>query len=209
MSRRPSGQHQLNIQVNVHDNKQAHQSIAAVQNEDEVSTEQADDEMYTSQVNDEVIGPILHAKETGTKPRSEKMKGEDRAVHILLQQWDQLLLHNGLLYRRFEKDNGNFHLQLVILKSKQEGVLSKAHAGPWGGHLEEKNQRLKERFYWPGYSQSVKEWCQTCPNCAARKNSAHRYQGALKNIRSGYPKQIIAMDIMGPSQKPSREIVMF
>lgn len=131
MSRRPSEQHQPNIQVNAHNHKPAHQSIAAVQSEDEVSTEWEDDEMYTSQANDEVFDPILHAKETGTKPRGEKLKGEGRAVHIHLQQYDQLLLYNGLLYRRFEKDNGNFHLQLVIPKSKQEDVLSEAHAGPW------------------------------------------------------------------------------
>ena len=64
MSRRPSEQHQPNTQLNVHSHKPAHQSIAAVQSEDEVSIELEDDELYTSQANDDVIGPILHAKET-------------------------------------------------------------------------------------------------------------------------------------------------
>ena len=63
------------------------------------------------------------------KLRGEKLKGEGRAV---LQQWDQFLFHNGLLYRRFKKENGNSHLQLVIPISKQEGVLSEVHAGSVG-----------------------------------------------------------------------------
>jgi len=156
--------------------------------------------MYTSQANDEIISPILHAKESGIKPVDGKLKGEGRAVHLLLQQWEQLLLHDGLLYRQFEKDNGNSYLQLVVPKSKQEDVLREAHAGQCGGHLGEDKTRekIQERFYWPGYSQSVREWCQTCPYCAARKNPTHKYRGALKNIQSGYPMQVMAMDIMGP-----------
>jgi len=195
MSRRPSGCDQTTVDCNNPDNHPV--AVAQNVNEDTVETT---DEMYTFQINDAVISPILHAKKTGTKPADDELKGEGRAVHILLQQWDQLFICNGLLYRKFEKDNGNTHFQLIVPRCKQEDVLREAHAGPWGGHLGEDKtkEKIKEQFYWPGYSQSVQEWCQTCPHCAVRKNPTHRNRGALKNIQSGYPMQIMAMDIMGP-----------
>ena len=59
-------------------------------------------------------------------------------------------------------------------------------------------EKIKECFYWLGYSQSVQEWCQICPHCAVRKNPTHRNRGAVKSIHSGYPMEIMAMDIMGP-----------
>jgi len=66
----------------------------------------------------------------------------------------------------------------------QGEILEKAHSGEFGGNLGEDKARnqIKERFYWPGYSQGVHEWCQACRHCAARKN----------------PIQIVALDIMGP-----------
>ena len=190
LSRRPSDHHQ---------HSQPFTPIAAALSVDKLAEEPVN-EVYTSQRMDHVIRPILQAKQTSVKPKYEELKGEGREVHILLQQWDQLLLHNGLLYRRFEKADGMSHLQLIVPKSMQEEIVREAHAGPMGGHLgEEKTKdKVKERFYWPGYSQSIKKWCQACPHCAARKNLILKYRGALQNVQSGYPMQVMAMDIMGP-----------
>ena len=57
---------------------------------------------------------------------------------------------------------------------------------------------MKERFFWPGYSQAVKEWCLTCESCAARKAPIPRRRGPLQNIKAGYPLQLVAVNIMGP-----------
>ena len=88
----------------------------------------------------------------------------------------------------------------------QSEVFEKAHCGEFGGHLGEiKTQsRIKERFYWPGYSQSVRKWCQSCQHCAARKNPSQQQRGALQSIKSGYPIQIVALDIMGPLPKSNQ-----
>ena len=70
-------------------------------------------------------------------------------VYILLQQWDQLLLQNGRLYRKFEKADGTTNLQLIVPKNMQQQILHKAHAGSMRGHLGEDKTRekIKERFY--------------------------------------------------------------
>ena len=45
---------------------------------------------------------------------------------------------------------------------------------------------------------SVHEWCQTCHSCMSRKGPQQTRQGALENVKAGYPLEIIAMDIVGP-----------
>ena len=58
--------------------------------------------------------------------------------------------------------------------------------------------RLKERFYWPGHHNDVRDWCQNCGTCASRKNPAPNACAPLKSITVGYPMQLVAMDILGP-----------
>ena len=50
---------------------------------------------------------------------------------------------------------------------------------------------LKERFYWPGHAKDVQEWCSSCPKCAGRKTPS-------REVSTGYPMQIVAVDIVGP-----------
>jgi len=161
-------------------------------------------EVYNAQLGDEVVGPILRAMQGGRRPTDAELARERKEVRQLAQQWEQLIIHNQSLYRKFENaQGGQHHLQLVAPRCMQHKIIQEAHSGVLGVHLgEEKTlNKMQERFYWPGYSQSIKEWCLACPHCAARKSPHQKNRGALQNIKSGYPKQIIAMDIRGPSQE--------
>ena len=64
--------------------------------------------------------------------------------------------------------------------------------------MEKTLARLKERFYWPGHHQDVRNWCHNCGVCATRKSPAPKAKSALKSIVVGYPLQLVAMDIVGP-----------
>ena len=74
------------------------------------------------------------------------------------------------------------------------------HGGKSSGHLGEEKTlaKLRERFYWPGMTTSVHEWCQTCHICMSRKGPQQTRQGALENMKTGYPLEIMAMDVVGP-----------
>jgi len=153
------------------------------------------------QLEDEVIGFILTAKETQQKPDGQSLKGKPREAYQLSQLWDQLVVKEGILYRQFEDSNGrSSHVQLVIPRCLREEVLEEAHAGTMSCHLGEDKTiaRVRERFFWPGYSSAVKEWCKTCVNCAARKVPSRKRRSPLQNIQTGYPMQMVATDIMGP-----------
>ena len=57
--------------------------------------------------------------------------------------------------------------------------------------------------YWnvstgPDVPSVAKEWCRTCPKCVTRKTSGPKRIAELKTIHTGYPMQVVAVDIMGP-----------
>ena len=53
------------------------------------------------------------------------------------------------------------------------------------GHLgEETLSRLRERFYWPGQSEEVKQWCQDCPQCATKMTTALRNRAPPQSVQA-------------------------
>ena len=88
-------------------------------------------------------------------------------------------------------------LQLVVPHTLREEVLEELHAGALEGHLGEEKTlyKVKERFYWSGMQQDVRDWCQTCETCATRKRAPKKNLAPLK---TGYPMQVVAVDILGP-----------
>ena len=154
-----------------------------------------------SQLNDISIGLVLRALELQQKPDSTSLQGCSPEVRRLIQLWDQLEIHDGLLYRHFvDADAGSGHLQLVVTVIFRSEVMKELHAGVVGGHLghDKTLSRLKERFYWPGHWNDVRDWCRTCATCATRKTPSLKMKAQLHPVKAGYPMQIVATDILGP-----------
>ena len=156
--------------------------------------------MQLLQQRDENISPIIQAKTSGKILHTKDVEGRSREFARLILQWDQLVVENGILYRRYEGSDGDTSLQVVAPKEIREDIMQQLHEGAFGAHLGENKTlyQLKERFYWPGHSDDVKKWCKTCATCAARKNPSQKSRALLQNVVAGYPMQIVAVDIVGP-----------
>ena len=153
------------------------------------------------QLEDSEVGPVLTARENNTKPSAEEIKAASRNTRRLFQLWDQLLVRDNVLFRKYEHpDESKSTLQLVLPKSKVEDVLRELHEGTVGGHFGEDKtlSRVKERFYWPGHYTDVQNWCRTCVDCAKRKTPAPKARAPLNSIKVGSPLQLVAVDILGP-----------
>ena len=153
-----------------------------------------------AQWEDSSIQPILQSKEENKKPDRRTIKGQSRELRRLYQMWDQLIVRNNLLYRQFQNPDGTSHLQLVVPRKLRDEILQEVHGGITSGHFGEDKTlcRLKERFYWPGHYNDVRTHCQSCSACASRKSPVPHRKAALQNVQTGYPMQLVAVDIMGP-----------
>ena len=119
----------------------------------------------------------------------------------LFQLWDQLLVDNGILLRRFlNTDTQQTYKQLIVPKCLQAEILDQLHSGVVGGHLGKAKTlgKLKSQYYCPGHYQDVQNHCNTCPTCATRKTPAPQARGPLQNITVSSPMQMVGVDLLGP-----------
>ena len=159
------------------------------------------DSLREAQLADPMLGPLIRGKETGEKPSPEQLGSVSRSTRRLLQLWEQLTLHQGILCRKFESPDGlSSALQIVIPTALRKEILSDLHEGVVGGHLgiDKTLARLKERYYWPGHFNDVRDWCASCGTCAVRKTPSPKSKAPLQSVVTGYPLQMVAMDIVGP-----------
>ena len=151
------------------------------------------------QLDDDQIQPVYLAVQNGYQPPLDVTKSWSRESHLLLQQWESLRIKNGILWRR-RLGGKETDLQLVLPTEFQADVLRSLHEGATSAHLGEEKmlQQLKERFYWPGCTNAVKDYCATCAICCTRKSAAPKRRAGLQTIQAGYPLQVVCVDIMGP-----------
>ena len=124
-----------------------------------------------------------------------------------------IIITVGSVNSTHESDDGkSTHLQLIVPKTLQAQVLQEVRGGKSSGHLGEEKTlaKLRERFLWPEMTTSVHEWCQTCNSCMSCKGPQQTWQGALENMKAGYPLEIMAMDIVGllPTSKTGNKYIL-
>ena len=164
-------------------------STASREDSDSPSEQEAMPEMRELQEGDPDLLIALQAKEANRMPDPEVQKAQSLETRRLLQLWEQLVIRNGILFRRWESDSGSAGVyQLVVPKSQRKDILRELHEGVVGGHLGEAKVlgKLKERFYWPGHATDVKNWCRTCSACAQRKTPAPKNEHNSSSCRQPY-----------------------
>ena len=125
------------------------------------------------QLDDPTIGPLLQAVEKDERLEQEVSARGGPEVRRLVQLWDRLLVEEGLLKRKYDSVKGvGSWTQLVVPLVLREEILQESHAGSLEGHLGEDKTvgKIRERFYWPGIQEDVRQWIRTCPACATRKS---------------------------------------
>ncbi len=157
-------------------------------------------DIYNAQLQDQHIGTIIVEVTAKQQPTWSQISGASSKTKTLWRQWDRLEIHGGLLYRKWITDNEtDSHLQLIVPESKQAEVLHYFHDIPTAGHLgsDKTLERVRQSFYWPAMSTAIKQYCQQCDRCSARKPPKPT-KGPLGECLVGEPMEKVAMDLLGP-----------
>ena len=82
----------------------------------------------------------------------------------------------------------------------RDKILHLLHNDRLAGHFgrDKTVENVKRRFYWPGMTEDVKRWCETCDQCARRKPGLGMGKFPLQQSMTN--KTIIekiAIDILG------------
>ena len=165
---------------------------------DSVSVE----ELQQAQQEDGNIGPILcHLDGGQLRPEWDQVSHLGKEAKNLWSQWDTLRLNDGVLEHRWESTDGlSSHWQVVVPKKLRPQVLHEQHNSISSGHLGAKKTlgRLRQRFYWLGMRNDVKEWCRACDVCCSKKGPQKKGNAPLQLFVTGVPMERVAVDIAGP-----------
>ncbi|GFV91580.1 retrovirus-related Pol polyprotein from transposon 412 [Trichonephila clavipes] len=165
----------------------------------------SDEKVREDQMADPDIKPLIGFMESSSnKPSWQDISAYSPTTKQYWALWNSLHLRNGVLYRKFESEDGKtFRWQLVLPRSRIPEVLKELHGSPTGGHfgVMKTLHRVRERFFWGKVRADVEQWCKSCDACSARKGPKIRSRGKLHRYNVGAPFERIAFDILGPLPK--------
>ena len=112
-------------------------------------------------------------------------------------------LEDGILVHQLRNSN-NPSRQVVVPIALRQTIVEQLHSN--AGHLGIRKtfEKVKERFFWPGYEQDVKDAVQRCDRCQRRNHPIPKHQAPIDTIESEYPFQKISWDIMCPLPATTR-----
>ena len=127
-------------------------------------------EWCQAQAKDPAISQIVGEKQKGTL-QNLKIKSEMPSdLKALIRIKKQLVLNQGILYRRTTQVNRRTRFQLVLPPSFRNKAIEGCHDQV--GHLGQDRvlELLRDRFYWPGMNTDVASYINNCPRCLRRKS---------------------------------------
>jgi len=158
--------------------------------------------LRTAQADDPDILNIMELKKQYVKrPEWQKISDKSFGLKTLWNDWDDLKIYDGLLYRDREKCyNLRKKLQLVVPRKLRNVAFKEVHGTPFGGHtgFRKTLAKIRERFYWPRMSTDCKIWIQQCDYCAQNKPTVRYLHSHLQVYTVGEPLERTATDVAGP-----------
>ncbi len=149
---------------------------------------------------DSVLAKVASWKKDKVRPKWSDVAAENATVKAYWSQWSSLSLEDGLLVRQFEVSKNKTRPQVLVPEKLKDLVFQNLHNAKTAGHMGVKRTLscVKERFYWPGLKEAVKQWCEKCDTCAQRRSPPKRRKAPLPKYRMGMPMETVALDISGP-----------
>ncbi|GFW40401.1 retrovirus-related Pol polyprotein from transposon 412 [Trichonephila clavipes] len=154
----------------------------------------SDEKVREDQMADPDIKPLIEFMESSSnKPSWQDISAYSPTTKQYWALWNSLHLRNGVLYRKFESEDGKtFRWQLVLPRSCIPEVLKELHGSPTGGHfgVMKTLHRVRERFFWGKVRADVEQWCKSCDACSDRKGQRYVAEGSCIATMLEHPSNV-------------------
>ena len=150
-------------------------------------------ELCHAQAKDPIINQIVgEIKEQSIRNLKIKM-GMPSKLKALIRNRKQLVLKQGVLYKKSQVGAGTRH-QLVVPQAYRQRAIEGCHDQV--GHLGQDRvlDLPRDQFYWPGMHIDVVTYINSCPRCLHRKSQPDK--APLLNIEASQPLELIHLDYL-------------
>ena len=193
LSRKPASQCEDDIDDN-NDTETKCFQLSITESEDD------DRDLIKLQQEDEDLAMVRTWVEDKERPSSKDIAACSYVIKSLWNQFPRLENRNGLLVRRLENfEDDSVSYQAIIPRGARRDVLKYSHDLKTAGHLGGKKtlSRVRQMFYWPGLQSDVRSYVAGCETCTKRKEPNPTKRAPMQIVRSGYPMERLAIDILG------------
>ncbi|KAJ8024914.1 ADP-ribosylation factor-like protein 5B [Holothuria leucospilota] len=149
------------------------------------------DDVMEKQNSDPVINEVKGYIMSGVRPTST---GKPSAVKSLLQQWNNLTVKDGLLFRKRNGENQQEVSQLVVPDCLKQNILQSLHDEMGHFAVTRTLALIQQRYYWPGMQEDVQRHCSECCRCNLTRPSTKK--APLVNIKVSAPLELVAIDFL-------------
>ena len=160
------------------------------------------EEMQASQSNDPDIKPLYTAKlGDGIRPTWNKVSGESPAAKAYMGEWRRIEVHDKLLYRRWENDDGDkTHLQLLVPLKYQRELCRQFHDKSSMAHMGRRRcyAAIQMKYFWYKMADDIRWWIRTCEVCQRRKPPSKTPRAPMTIYVTGFPGERLSWDVVGP-----------
>lgn len=152
----------------------------------------ADYDWEQLQTIDTAIQTVVRLKQLDEKPTKDQRKGSSPQTKILFKHFDNLKIHNNLLYYQDQ----NNKRKLVVPTAQREKLVKLYHSfGHFG--ITRTIKLIQARFFWPGIKEIVMFVCNACERCQKAKTPKQANKGPLGHITTPpSPMHTISMDYL-------------
>ena len=158
-------------------------------------------QMAQAQIADEALKHVRQWVKYNTIPKNNDLQGLPRLGWQMYNQLDSLYLANDILCRKFQPNDGRpAYLQQIVPPALVTEVIASLHDSPTAGHLGtfKTTEKVRTRFYWPGFKEDIKRHIQQCEKCQKRANPPKTHRHSLVDWQPSYPFHHISIDFLGP-----------
>ncbi|VDI78715.1 Hypothetical predicted protein [Mytilus galloprovincialis] len=139
-------------------------------------------------------------RKTDERPDYKDISDKGFFLRSLWNQWNNLELRDGLIYRRFEDPATKIvKMQAIIPLSERKKVLQFSHDDKCSAHLgiHKTLAKIRQSYYWPGLQNDVRTYINGCDKCAKRKSPQKSKRAPMALVEANGPMERIATDILG------------
>ena len=140
-------------------------------------------DLAKEQITDKQIKPI----------RNELLRGDPAGLY------PQLELFEGVVYAK--SDETHPKRRYVVPSQLRSSLLKQHHDCVAHPGRDRTMASLMKRYTWPGITTDVEKYVKGCPTCALFKQPAPKRNGMLQPMKTTYPFEIVAIDVIGPFPK--------
>ena len=155
-----------------------------------------------AQRDDPDVRTVFNLVGEGVKPTKDERRRQSWEIQQMLQDFETLHIHQGLLYKRQLENEPRLGEQgrLVLPKQLRLTAFHWVHANKESGHLgmSKTQGRMRMRFYFPGLYHYVERQILGCHKCLQKKGLKPRADLMPRNNQKGYPGARWSLDLVGP-----------